>query len=1058
MPAGVFPGGGSGGGGGGPTGLLVVHHDDTLAGDGTTAVPVGVSPAELAKIDAVHDAHRERVSWTLTLAQYTGFANGPIGAARQISRSPNGEVNLSYGAFSPNPLIWRAGSDSWRVVSVSQLQAGESAGTVEIAFGAPFGTRTIQASGPTAFASQNLWIEVGGAYRIPGSDQVVTYTVTVPDGGSTRDLTVTAAELRALTASVRAQSSTPSGHAHVLGTVAGVEYRIGRTADGGLLLAVNTASAPVSYTMAISSDDAPPTAEAAELPDGWDWQIGDLVLRKRDADERYFAHSVAGGETTESLRVLVWDSVAPGTLVVGDTTLRALGDQPVPAASHKGAFTPSLDQVVATDAQQLSLAAVGDLPEGLTLESNAVTVRAQAAGVILSVSSTFDVEAYQSAAESAGGARAYPKIYWTVRKAGEDADTAIKHASVEAYIRAAANSTGTELGPDSMDIHVGFSDIFNEGDVLKVWGYHPWVSPVLDNRVQQLKVLAANSGIVVTYSSVAGIGTARSLVPAAPAKDGGLIGSIAGIWGTAAFEDTGNVTFVYNGARRRFSGHVTFPKEARHLDTVLDETIAGAAHGNDTSVLLNEDFTTGKTTFRFWRIYYSADDEALTVNIGTLANPVPNPAGVLLRDFLLSVTDETTSSEQIFHLREAAFEPDDSAGSTHEWEFHNVTAMPAGRSYRIQLYEPITSVNYLPTPTLAEAGFVPTVNVGGTGYLLQHPYAATIAAFDKTEADIGHDLKALVLEEAEPKGGMATYEADIQQWGSDSVQIAPAFSGHFELGVPGGSGSMPGRWTLELGGGAGTTAAAVWGQEITSFRLRFSSDGTNFGDWAVYAVERDPTISNALAYRTTDSDLTTPTEWANPSDGDVESFEFDFVLADGNNAYPTQGKIDQKALSPSDLKTWLGIPDTYLKGAIVAGQTLTITLSDDTTVVLNAALSPAGTGITLAQVRTLLAAIVGGVDFTVAGQTVTATIAAASVGAGNLDVDTALKRAAIRTAIGAGTSNVGNAEIDARIIVEARAGNTDPFSLEKVGIRKMTAAEYAALAADQRTGIIFTAG
>ena len=1043
------------------SGRGAVVHGPHLTGDGITGAPLDIAAVDVARLDDLHDHYRERTEWDVTLAQYSGFANGPIGAAIQISRSANGEPNLIYGAFSPNPPIWQVGADRWRIVSVSQLQAGASRGTVEIAFGAPFATRTIQASGATAFASQNLFIEVGGAYRIPGAAQVVTYTVTVPEGAGTRELTVTAAELRALTASMRGQSSTPSGHAHVLGTADGVEYRIGRTAAGGLLLSVN-AVGPVSRTIAIASDDGPPTTEAAALPDGWDWQIGDLVLRSRDAEKQYYPHSVAGGETTESLRVLIWSTIAPGTLAAGATTLRALGTQIAPAASHKGAFTPSLAQVAATDAQQLQLAAVGDLPAGLTLAANAITIGAAAAGTILGIDGTFEVEAYTPAPISGAGARSYPKIYWTRRKAGSASDDVIKHATAETYLRQTANA-GTPSqqqnihGPDAIDIHVGFSEIFGEGDVIKVWGIHPWVSDSADNAVNQLKVLAANSEIVIIYSGEVG-GKVSPSLPDAPVADGGLLASEDGKWRAGGFENTGNVDFSYNTARHRFAGHVTFPKQTAHLDTVLDETVAGAAHGNDTSAVLDADFTAGKESFRFWRVYYSADDGDLTVNIGTAANPVPNPAGVLLRDFLLSITN-TAGTKRTFHLREADFEPDDSAGSTHEWVFRNVPADILTRltDNEIQLYEPISAVNYLPTPSASDAGDVPTVNTAGTAYELKHPLAAAVATYNKTEADIGHDLKAVVLEESEPKGGTATYEADIQQWSTGSVQIAPGFSGHFELGVPGGSGSMPGRWTLELGGGAGTTAAAVWGQEISAFRFRFS-DGTDFSAWVEYAVERDTSITNALAYRTTASDLSTPTQWASPSDGDTERFEFDFQLADGTNAYPAEGTISQKALSPSDLKSWLAIPGRYVQGASVAGKTLTLTLSDGSTVALNASLSPAGTGITEAQVRALIAAIAGAVDFSVAGTVITATLAAASVGAGNLDAGNVPKQTALRNAIGAGTSDVGDTEIDARIQAPARAGNTDPWPDAKLGVRDMTAAAYAALAADQRGGTIYVSG
>ena len=70
----------------------------------------------------------------------------------------------------------------------------------------------------------------------------------------------------------------------------------------------------------------PPTANAAAFPEGWDFQIGNLVLRRRDtSDEEYFPHAVASGQTSESVRGFIWDNVPAGTLVAGATTFQALG-------------------------------------------------------------------------------------------------------------------------------------------------------------------------------------------------------------------------------------------------------------------------------------------------------------------------------------------------------------------------------------------------------------------------------------------------------------------------------------------------------------------------------------------------------------------------------------------------------------------------------------------------------------------------------------------------------------------------------------------------------------
>ena len=79
------------------------------------------------------------------------------------------------------------------------------------------------------------------------------------------------------------------------------------------------------------NNGGPPTANAAALPDGWDFQIGDLVLRRRDtSDEEYFPHATAGGQTSESVRGFIWDNVPASTLVVGATTLQALGVETTP--------------------------------------------------------------------------------------------------------------------------------------------------------------------------------------------------------------------------------------------------------------------------------------------------------------------------------------------------------------------------------------------------------------------------------------------------------------------------------------------------------------------------------------------------------------------------------------------------------------------------------------------------------------------------------------------------------------------------------------------------------
>ena len=514
--------------------------------------------------------------------------------------------------------------------------------------------------------------------------------------------------------------------------------------------------------------------------------------------------------------------------------------------------------------------------------------------------------------------------------------------------------------------------------------------------------ILARMAIRPPYGGRAGASGGGTL-PDAPATDGGALASVGGTWTASGFGG-GNVEITWDGARDRWSGHVTFPAQARHLDTVLDVTVAGAQHGDDTSAVLDADFTAGGKTFRFWRIFYDADDARLAVNIGTAANPVPNPAGVLLRDYLLSITN-TAGVERTYHLREADFEPEDSAGSTHEWEFYGVPADLISRltNNEIKLYKPVVEGNYVPSATASDdVGDVLELDASKAPAWV-HPHAATVRTYADRGPDAGHDLKAVILEEAAPKAATATYEA--LSAGGDweaSVRVAPDYSGQLRLATPATSDANKGRWTLTLGGGAGTTAVAVWGQDISALRLRFT-DGTTFGGWLEYAVERDSTISNALAYRTTSTGLDTPAQWGSPSDGSAGAFEWNLVLADGTLAYPEAEHITQRAMTPAQMQAWLSVPGRYVQGASVAGQTLT--LSDDSTVVLNASLSPAGTGITEAQVRTLIAAIAGAVDFSVAGAVITATLAAASVGAGNLDAATEAKRRALRDAIGAGTGS-----------------------------------------------------
>ena len=319
---------------GGTIGLTEVHHGPHHAGRGTAEDPLTLAPADVARLDALHDAQRETVEWTLNLAIHDdGILPNPdaVGYAAQIigSRAGFGAPNLVYGAIDPDPPVWTVSSDSWRVIAVNQTQRGEHA--VGIVLGAPASDREARASAPLAVGVAERWVSLPSVAIAAARN--TTYTIRVPDAqAGTTDLTVDAATLRALNAAATGGDATTAGTYVLLEDTAAGRWRAGRTAANVLLLAVSASGAP---NVAVLADDGPPTGEAAEIPDDWDWQIGDLVLRRRDATEIYGRRGVAGGESSESARELRWTGIPAGTLAVGETTLRALG--PALDASGGGA-------------------------------------------------------------------------------------------------------------------------------------------------------------------------------------------------------------------------------------------------------------------------------------------------------------------------------------------------------------------------------------------------------------------------------------------------------------------------------------------------------------------------------------------------------------------------------------------------------------------------------------------------------------------------------------------------------------------------------------------------
>ena len=315
-------------------GLTEVHHGPHHVGRGTAEDPLRLAPADVARLDALHDAQRETVEWTLNLAIHDdGILPSPdsIGYANQVVRSRTGfgAPNLVYGSIDPDPPVWTVGTERWRILAVNQLARGDHA--VGIVLGAPPAERVARASAPLAVGVAERWVSVPGVQI--AATRNTTYTIRVPDAqAGTTDLTVEAATLRDLIAGATDADATAPGTFVLLEDTAAGRWRAGRSAANVLLLAVSATGAP---NVAVLADDGPIAGEAAEIPADWDWQIGDLVLRRRDAAEIYGRRGVAGGESSESARELRWTGIPAGTLAVGETTLRALG--PALDASGGGA-------------------------------------------------------------------------------------------------------------------------------------------------------------------------------------------------------------------------------------------------------------------------------------------------------------------------------------------------------------------------------------------------------------------------------------------------------------------------------------------------------------------------------------------------------------------------------------------------------------------------------------------------------------------------------------------------------------------------------------------------
>ena len=298
------------------SGLSTVAHGPHLAGDGTAASPLDLAAAAAARLDGLHDAMRERVgAWDMTAAAVQDGSIPPAtvayGYRSLVNNAPTDAPSLVTGSIAPAPAELRRGSDTWRIVSLTQLTGG--AHTVELILGAPSTDRRVAA--PTVdVAAADTWVAVPGV--TVDAARLTTYTIRIAGGAAQY---VRADTLRALTAAAAGGDATAAGTSHA---VAG-DYVLGLTAARGLLIA-NTAAVG-RVTVAVDADDGPSTADAADPPDDVDWRIGDTVLRTRDATRTYAPRSTLGGRHWESSRSLTWSDVPAGTIAAGTVEVAALG-------------------------------------------------------------------------------------------------------------------------------------------------------------------------------------------------------------------------------------------------------------------------------------------------------------------------------------------------------------------------------------------------------------------------------------------------------------------------------------------------------------------------------------------------------------------------------------------------------------------------------------------------------------------------------------------------------------------------------------------------------------
>ena len=120
---------------------------------------------------------------------------------------------------------------------------------------------------------------------------------------------------------------------------------------------------------------------------------------------------------------------------------------------------------------------------------------------------------------------------------------------------------------------------------------------------------------------------------------------------------------------------------------------------------------------------------------------------------------------------------------------------------------------------------------------------------------------------------------------------------------------------------------------MSALRLRFQNPSTlAWSAWTNYTVEIDTSVTNALSYRTTLSNLGTPAQWAGTPNGAQRTFEWNLRLADGTLAYPEVGTVTEKAATKAQQQAWLGLAQQL---AQTSGRTLTITNPDGTTTTFN---------------------------------------------------------------------------------------------------------------------------